>query len=201
MRNIDVNEAIDHSPFGGFQWMVVAICGLLLVIDGYDVFVAGTVLPTLIAEWGLTKPQAGALQAWALFGMMFGALILGPLADRIGRKKGVAISFVLFTVSTILTGFATSPEQFKVFRFIAGLGCGGLMPNAVALMNEYAPKRLRGTMVALMFSGYSVGGMVAAGLGIGLIPGFGWQPMFFIAAVPLLMFPLVLWKLPDRWAF
>lgn len=201
MRSIDVNEAIDQSPFGSFQWMVVALCGALLVVDGYDVFVAGTVLPTLIAEWGLTKPQAGALQAWALFGMMFGALILGPLADRIGRKKGVAISFMLFTSATVLTGFANSPEQFKVFRFIAGLGCGGLMPNAVALMNEYAPKRLRGTMVALMFSGYSVGGMVAAGLGIGLIPGFGWQPMFFIAAVPLLLLPLILWKLPESLGF
>ncbi|MDQ7261338.1 aromatic acid/H+ symport family MFS transporter [Paracoccus sp. PS-1] len=201
MRNIDGSEAIDQGPFGRFQWMVVALCGTLLVVDGYDVFVAGTVLPTLIAEWGLTKPQAGALQAWALFGMMFGALILGPLADRIGRKKGVAISFVLFTASTVLTGFATSPEQFKIFRFIAGLGCGGLMPNAVALMNEYAPKRLRGTMVALMFSGYSVGGMVAAGLGVGLIPSFGWQPMFFIAAVPLLLLPLVLWKLPESLGF
>ncbi|MFC3630983.1 MFS transporter [Paracoccus angustae] len=201
MRTIDVNEAIDQSPFGRFQWMVVGLCGALLVVDGYDVFVAGTVLPTLIAEWGLTKPQAGALQAWALFGMMFGALILGPLADRIGRKKGVAISFLLFTTATVMTGFANSPEQFKIFRFIAGLGCGGLMPNAVALMNEYAPKRLRGTMVALMFSGYSVGGMVAAGLGIGLIPSFGWQPMFFIAAIPLLMLPLILWKLPESLGF
>lgn len=201
MRNIDVNEAIDQSPFGRFQWMVVALCGVLLVVDGYDVFVAGTVLPTLIAEWGLTKPQAGALQAWALFGMMFGALGLGSLADRIGRKKGVAISFVLFTSATVLTGFANTPEQFKIFRFIAGLGCGGLMPNAVALMNEYAPKRLRGTMVAIMFSGYSVGGMVAAALGIGLIPEFGWKPMFFIAAVPLLLFPLVLWKLPESLGF
>ncbi|MCZ0961887.1 MFS transporter [Paracoccus benzoatiresistens] len=201
MRSIDVSEAIDQGPFGRFQWMVVALCGALLIVDGYDVFVAGTVLPTLIAEWGLTKPQAGALQAWALFGMMFGALILGPLADRIGRKKGVAISFVLFTSATVMTGFANSPEQFKIFRFIAGLGCGGLMPNAVALMNEYAPKRLRGTMVALMFSGYSVGGMVAAGLGIGLIPSFGWQPMFFIAAVPLLLLPLVLWKLPESLGF
>lgn len=201
MRTIDVNEAIDQSPFGRFQWMVVALCGTLLVVDGYDVFVAGTVLPTLIEEWGLTKPQAGALQAWALFGMMFGAMILGPLADRIGRKKGVAISFVLFTSATVLTGFADTPGQFKFFRFIAGLGCGGLMPNAVALMNEYAPKRLRGTMVALMFSGYSVGGMVAAGLGIGLIPSFGWQPMFFIAAVPLLLLPLILWKLPESLGF
>ncbi|UJW77024.1 MFS transporter [Rhizobium sp. SL42] len=201
MRNIDVNEIIDSGPFGRFQWTVVALCALLLVVDGYDVFVAGTVLPTLIAEWGLTKPQAGTLQAWALFGMMFGALIFGPLADRIGRKKGIAISFLLFTVATLLTGFANTPDQFKLFRFFAGLGCGGLMPNAVALMNEYAPKRLRGTMVALMFSGYSVGGMVAAGLGIGLIPHYGWKPMFFVAAVPLLLLPFVLWKLPESLGF
>ena len=201
MRNIDVNDAIDNNPFGKFQWSVVVLCALLLIVDGYDVFVAGTVLPTLIAEWGLTKPQAGTLQAWALFGMMFGALIFGPLADKIGRKKGIAISFMLFTTATFLTGFAGSPDQFKVFRFIAGFGCGGLMPNAVALMNEYAPKRLRGTMVALMFSGYSVGGMVAAGLGIGLIPSFGWQPMFFVAAVPLILLPLVLWMLPESLGF
>lgn len=201
MRTIDVNEAIDNNPFGRFQWTVVALCALLLIVDGYDVFVAGTVLPTLIAEWGLSKPQAGALQAWALFGMMFGALIFGPLADRIGRKKGIAISFLLFTLSTLLTGFADSPLEFKVFRFIAGLGCGGLMPNAVALMNEYAPKRLRGTMVALMFSGYSVGGMVAAGLGIGLIPQFGWKPMFLVAALPLLLLPVILWKLPESLGF
>ncbi|MCA1442958.1 MFS transporter [Ensifer sp. IC4062] len=201
MRTIDVNETIDNAPFGAFQWTVVALCGLLLIVDGYDVFVAGTVLPTLIAEWGLSKPEAGALQAWALFGMMFGALIFGPLADKIGRKKGVAISFMLFTLSTLLTGFASSPEQFKICRFVAGLGCGGLMPNAVALMNEYAPKRLRGTMVALMFSGYSVGGMVAAGLGIGMIPQYGWKPMFFIAAVPLLMLPVILWKLPESLGF
>ena len=151
MRTIDINEAIDKGPFGRFQWMIVSLCGLLLIVDGYDVFVAGTVLPKLIAEWGLTKPQAGALQAWALFGMMFGALIIGPLADRLGRKKGIAISFVLFTTATIATGFSQSPRQFEILRFLAGLGCGGLMPNAVALMNEYAPKRLRSTMVALMF--------------------------------------------------
>lgn len=133
--------------------------------------------------------------------MMFGALIFGSLADRIGRKKGIAISFILFTSSTLLTGFATSPLEFQIFRFIAGLGCGGLMPNAVALMNEYAPKRLRGTMVALMFSGYSVGGMVAAGLGIGMIPHYGWKPMFFVAAVPLIVLPIILWKLPESLGF
>jgi AAHS family benzoate transporter-like MFS transporter len=201
MRTIDVNEAIDNNPLGKFQWLVVGLCALLLIVDGYDVFVAGTVLPTLISEWSLTKPQAGALQAWALFGMMFGALFFGPLADKIGRKKGMAISFLLFTGATLLTGFASSPGEFKIFRFVAGLGCGGLMPNAVALVNEYAPKRLRGTMVALMFSGYSVGGMVAAGLGIGLIPQYGWKPMFFVAALPLVLLPVILWKLPESLGF
>lgn len=201
MRNIDVTEAIDSGQFGRFQWMILGLCGLLLIVDGYDVFVAGTVLPKLITEWGLSKPQAGALQAWALFGMMFGALIFGPLADKIGRKKGIALSFVLFTTATVATGFATSPDQFKIFRFIAGLGCGGLMPNAVALMNEYAPKRLRGTMVALMFSGYSIGGMVAASLGIAIIPSFGWQWMFYVAAIPLVLLPLILWNLPESLGF
>ncbi|WDS34637.1 MFS transporter [Pseudoxanthomonas sp.] len=201
MRSIDVSEAIDSGRFSRFQWSVVVLCAVLLVVDGYDVFVAGTVLPTLIKEWGLSKPEAGMLQAWALFGMMFGALVLGPLADRIGRKKGIAISFVLFTVATLCTGFANTPEHFKALRFVAGLGCGGLMPNAVALMNEYAPKRMRGTMVALMFSGYSVGGMVAAALGIWMIPALGWKPMFWAAAVPLLVLPLILWRLPESLGF
>jgi len=201
MRRIEVSEAIDNARFGGFQWGLVALCALLLIVDGYDVFVAGTVLPTLIKEWGLSKPEAGALQAWALFGMMFGALVFGQLADRIGRRKGIAISFLVFTVATLFTGFANTPEHFKALRFIAGLGCGGLMPNAVALMNEYAPRRLRGTMVALMFSGYSVGGMVAAGLGIWMIPALGWKPMFWVAAVPLLALPLILWKLPESLGF
>jgi len=145
--------------------------------------------------------QAGALGSYALFGMMFGAFVFGPLADRIGRKKGVAISFVLFSVSTFLSGFATSPGEFGIFRFLAGLGCGGLMPNAVALMNEYAPKRLRSTLVAIMFSGYSLGGVLCAGLGIWMLPNFGWQSMFFAAAVPLVLLPVILWKLPESVGF
>src|SRR5690625_4176714 len=117
-------------------------------------------------EWGLSPVQAGALGSYALFGMMFGALIFGPVADRIGRKSGVVICFVIFSIATFLNGFASSVTEFGVYRFLAGLGCGGLMPNAVALMNEYAPRRSRGTLVALMFSGYSLGGLVSAGLGI-----------------------------------
>jgi len=201
MRTLDVHPIIDNARFSRFHWRVMAWCGLLLIFDGYDLFIYGVVLPVIMKEWGLTPLQAGALGSYALFGMMFGALAFGSLADRIGRKKGIAICFALFSGATILNGFASSPSEFGIYRFIAGLGCGGLMPNAVALMNEYAPKRLRSTLVAIMFSGYSLGGMLSAGVGIFMLPRFGWESMFFAAAVPLLLLPVILYYLPESIGF
>jgi len=201
MRKVDVHDVIDGARFNQFHWLVMCLCALLLIFDGYDLFIYGVVLPVIMQEWGLTPLQAGALGSYALFGMMFGALIFGTLADRIGRKKGIAICFVLFSAATVLNGFASTPTEFGIFRFLAGLGCGGLMPNVVALMNEYAPKKLRSTLVAIMFSGYSLGGMLSAGLGIYLLPRFGWEVMFFAAAVPLLLLPVILWKLPESVGF
>lgn len=173
MGTLDVHAIVDNARFGRFHWMVMLWCALLLIFDGYDLFIYGVVLPVIMQEWGLTPLQAGALGSYALFGMMFGALVFGSLADRIGRKKGIAICFVLFSVATIINGFASTPTEFAVWRFVAGLGCGGLMPNAVALMNEYAPKRMRSTLVAVMFSGYSLGGLICAGAGILHVAGFG----------------------------
>ena len=201
MKTLEINQIIDNARFTRFHWMVVCLCALLLIFDGYDLFIYGVVLPVLMKEWGLTPIQAGALGSYALFGMMFGAFIFGPLADRVGRKKSIAVCFLLFSVATFFNGFAKSPTEFGIFRFIAGLGCGGLMPNAVALMSEYAPKRSRSTLVAVMFSGYSLGGVLSAGLGIYMLPRFGWQSMFFFAAVPLVLLPVILWKLPESVGF
>ncbi len=201
MKKIDVHDIIDNAPFTRFHWMVMCLCALLLIFDGYDLFIYGVVLPVLMKEWGLTPLQAGALGSYALFGMMFGALCFGTLADKIGRKKGIAICFVLFSGATVLNGFASGPTEFGILRFVAGLGCGGLMPNAVALMNEYAPKRLRSTLVAIMFSGYAVGGMLSAGVGMYMLPRFGWEAMFFAAAVPLLLLPVIMLFLPESVGF
>ncbi|WP_193072139.1 MFS transporter [Pseudomonas sp. FME51] len=201
MHKINIHEIIDNARFNQFHWLVMCLCALLLIFDGYDLFIYGVVLPVIMEEWGLTPLEAGALGSYALFGMMFGALVFGTLADRIGRKKGIAICFLLFSVATVLNGFASTPTEFGIFRFLAGLGCGGLMPNVVALMNEYAPKKLRSTLVAVMFSGYSLGGMMSAGLGIFLLPTFGWEVMFFAAAVPLLLLPVILLYLPESVGF
>lgn len=201
MRNIDVHSVIDHARFSPFHWRVMSWCALLLIFDGYDLFIYGVVLPVLMKEWNLTPLEAGALGSYALFGMMFGALVFGSLADRIGRKKGIALCFVLFSSFTVLNGLADTPTEFGLCRFVAGLGIGGLMPNVVALMNEYAPKRLRSTLVAVMFSGYSLGGMLSAGVGIYMLPRFGWEAMFFAALLPLLLLPLILWYLPESVGF
>ena len=107
---------------------------------------------------------------------------------------------VLFSGFTVLNGFATTPTEFGICRFIAGLGIGGVMPNVVALMSEYAPKKIRSTLVAIMFSGYSVGGILSAGLGMVLLPSHGWQSVFYVAGIPLLL-PLIMKFLPESVGF
>lgn len=85
MAGIDVTATVDAARFGKLHWIVASLCGLLLIVDGYDVFIYGAVLPKLMEEWSMSPPQAGSLASWALFGMMFGALPFGPLGDRVGR--------------------------------------------------------------------------------------------------------------------
>lgn len=201
MKQIDVHKVIDEAKFNKFHFNVLFWCALVIIFDGYDLVIYGVVLPSLMKEWGLTPIQAGALGSYALFGMMFGALIFGPLSDKIGRKKVIMITTIIFSGMTFINGFATTPEQFGICRFLAGLGIGGVMPNVVALMTEYMPKKTRSTLVSVMFSGYSVGGMSGAYLGMHLMPSFGWQAVFWVAGIPLLLLPILWWALPEAVGF
>lgn len=200
-QTINVNDVIDHAKFKPFHFNVVAWCLLIILFDGYDLAINGVVLPLLMDEWGLSAVQAGMLASTALAGMMFGAMIFGSLADKIGRKKVIMICIVIFSGLTFAGGFASNPTEFGILRFLAGLGIGGVMPNLVALTSEYAPKNMRSTLVTTMFSGYAVGGVMAALLGAWLTPSFGWEIMFFIAGIPLLLLPII-WKfLPESLMF
>ncbi|ODC04038.1 MFS transporter [Terasakiispira papahanaumokuakeensis] len=201
MRHLDVSHVIDHAKFSPFHWKVLFWCTLIIIFDGYDLVIYGVVLPLLMAQWALSPYVAGLLGSSALFGMMFGAMGFGMLSDKLGRKKTILICVVLFSVTTVINGLATTPWQFGILRFIAGLGIGGVMPNVVSLMSEYSPKKSRSTLVALMFSGYAVGGMMSAGLGIWIVPNFGWEIMFYLAVVPLLLLPLIMKFLPESVAF
>lgn len=192
---------IDKAKISPFHWRILFWCTLIIIFDGYDLVIYGVVLPILMQQWQLDPVTAGALGSTALFGMMIGAMLLGTLSDRFGRKKMIVLCIVLFSGFTALNGFAQTPLQFGVMRFIAGLGIGGVMPNVVALMSEYSPRRIRSTLVAVMFSGYAIGGMLSAVLGIWIVPQFGWQVMFYLAVIPLLLLPLIWTQLPDSVAF
>jgi len=201
MRHIDIHKLGDDARFTRLHAIVLAMCTLVIIFDGYDLAVAGIALPSIMKEMGIKATSAGFMVSTALFGMMFGAVIFGTIADRIGRRWTIAACVLLFSVFTAAAGFARDPVTFGAFRFVAGLGIGGVMPNVVAQMSEYSPRKIRSTMVTLMFSGYSVGGMLAALLGKGLIERFGWQSVFIAAGLPVLLIPFVLRMMPESMAF
>lgn len=201
MAKIDVHEIADHAKFNGFHGMVLFWCAIIIIFDGYDLAVAGIALPSIMKEMGVTPATAGYMVSSALFGMMFGAMFLGTIADKIGRRWAIVICIVLFSVFTAAAGMTHDPVTFSITRFLAGLGIGGVMPNVVAQMTEYSPRKMRSTLVTLMFSGYSVGGMLAAVLGKGLIETYGWSYVFYAAAIPVLIVPFVLLSLPESMAF
>lgn len=198
---LNVNAIIDQAKFTPFHWSILLWCLLIIIFDGYDLVIYGVVLPVLMQEWSLTAVQAGMLASTALCGMMFGAMLFGALADKIGRKNVILICVTFFSGFTFWGAFASTPFEFGILRFLAGLGIGGVMPNLVALTSEYAPKRIRSTLVGSMFSGYAIGGIISALLGSYLVESQGWKIMFLIAGIPLLLLP-ILWKfLPESLTF
>jgi AAHS family benzoate transporter-like MFS transporter len=201
MRKIDVHALVDGARFNRFHARVLFWCGLIIVCDGYDLAVAGIALPSIMQDMQVAPTQAGLMVSSALFGMMFGNIIFGTLADRIGRRRAIAVCVLLFSGFTAAAGLCRDPLSFSLMRFGAGLGIGGVMPNVVAQMTEYAPRRMRSTLVTLMFSGYSVGGMLAALLGKGWIEAYGWPSVFIAAGLPLLLVPLILKAMPESLPF
>jgi AAHS family benzoate transporter-like MFS transporter len=177
---------------------VVALCGLAIAFDGYDLVVYGTTVPSLLEEWAISPTQAGQIGSYALIGMLLGALLVGTVTDTLGRRKTLIGCMTWFSVFTGLCAVAPSPEVFGALRFVAGIGLGGLMPVACALILEYAPPGRRNLTYVIMQSGYAVGGILAASLAIPLIPAVGWEIMYVIGAAPVvLIVPLALKFLPE----
>ncbi|MEH7176302.1 MFS transporter [Neobacillus vireti] len=197
MKTINSAEVIANSKFNRFHLSLLIWSFLIILFDGYDLVVYGTVVPILIEKWGLTPVEAGAIGSYGLFGMMFGAILFGTLADRIGRKNVIAITLILFSLFTFLCGFAETPTMFSTYRFLAGLGLGGIMPNVIALLTDYAPKTMRSMIVSVVLCGYSVGGILAPLLGIFIMPKFGWESIFWFAGLPLVMLPIMYKQLPE----
>lgn len=180
--------------------IVVAICACAIILDGYDLTVYGAVVPSLLeyGGWELTEAQAGTLGSYALMGMLMGALLVGTVTDLVGRRRIVIGCVIWFSLGMLLTAFAPSPEMFGFLRFLTGLGLGGVIPTAIALTMEYAEPHRRNITNAFMFSGYAIGGIIAALVAIPVLASFDWRTMFWLGAVPaVVLVPLAYFVLPE----
>jgi AAHS family 4-hydroxybenzoate transporter-like MFS transporter len=199
---IDVAGYIDQQPVGSFQIKLLLTCAAVLFLDGFDTTAIGYVAPSLAKEWGLTKAALGPVFSAGLFGLMIGALTLGPLADRVGRKKIIIFSTLAFGIGTLVTAFIQDVNTLLVIRFLTGLGLGGAMPNTVAMTSEFNPHRRRATMVMIMFCGFSLGAALGGLLAAALIPHFGWRSVFVVGgAAPLMLVPILALRLPESVRF
>jgi AAHS family 4-hydroxybenzoate transporter-like MFS transporter len=193
-----VEEALENQPFGALQLRVVLLCALVQAFDGFDLGTIGMAAPSLSKAWGVAPPLFTTAFVMSSVGILFGALLSGPLGDRFGRKPLLIISVAFIGIFSVASAFAWSIPSITVMRFMTGLGIGGAMPVTVALTSDYSPIQRRGTLIMLMFCGNTLGGFLGGQLVAQILPIFGWQSIFFAGGIPpLLLIPFLIMFLPE----
>ena len=201
---LTLNVATNLNPRAQYAGWVSPLCWIAVALEGFDLVVLGVVLPSLLKydDWGLTASSAAVISVIGLVGVMIGALAAGTISDLIGRRQTMLWTVISFSVLTLACAFAPNPEIFAALRFLAGLGLGGVLPTALALINEYAKAGRGGRATTTMMTGYHVGAVLTALLGILVIESWGWHAMFIIGALPaLVLVPLMIKFLPESNAY
>ncbi|CAM2145702.1 MULTISPECIES: MFS transporter [Paraburkholderia] len=197
-RVIDIKAFIDEQKITAYQWLLVALCFLVVTADGMDVAIMGFVAPPILHEWAISRPAFGLVMSAAPLGLVIGALVAGPSSDRFGRKVVLLSSIFVFGIFTIATAFTSTPTEMAVLRLLTGIGLGAAMPNTTTLLSEYAPQRKRALMITIMFTGFNLGSALIGFVAGWLIPTHGWRAVLIVGgALPLVMIPLHLWLLPE----
>lgn len=201
-QRLDVRELINTLPLSRYQKLIVFLGFVVIALDGFDIAIMGFIAPSLKQEWGIAHYELGFIISAALIGLALGAMLSGPLADRMGRKKIIVNSVFFFGFWTIATAFSHSVEQMVFFRFMTGLGLGAAMPNISTLVSEYAPERRRSFLITLIFCGFTFGAAVGGFTASWLIPAYGWHALMALGGIlPLLFAPVLIIWLPESVRF
>lgn len=202
LRNVDVAAVIDRESVSHLQLLVIALCMIVVILDGFDVQTIAFTGTAIAKEWGLAPAHLGPLFAAGMVGMLFGALVIGSLGDRSGRKPALLASVTIFALFSLATAFARGYEQLLALRILTGFGLGGAVPNLTALVAEYAPSRWRSVMISVILLGVPLGGLLGGALTAKLLPVFGWRSIFVAGGLlPLAMMPALAVAVPESIRF
>jgi AAHS family 4-hydroxybenzoate transporter-like MFS transporter len=202
VQTLDVRQHINNRKMSGYQWLLLFLCFLIVTTDGMDVAIMGFLAPSITKEWGISKAAFGVVMSAAPIGLAIGALLIGPLSDRYGRKRLLMVAVAWFGTFSILCSQANDVYQLSTLRFLTGLGLGAAMPNTTTLLSEYVPEKSRGTLLTIMFTGFNLGSALV-GFGAALILGdYGWRMVLVAGGViPLVCVPLYLFLIPESARF
>ena len=192
---VDIASLLDNGRWTAYQKALTAMSALAIIFDGFDIQILGFAIPSLMKEWGLARPAFGPVLALGLAGMVAGSPVAGYLGDRFGRRPALIGSLTLFSLATLATSFVNSIMALAVLRFITGLGTGGTLPNASALVAEFAPLRRRTTAMNLTIVCIPLGGMLGGVIAAALLPTLGWRALYLVGGGLPLAFIALLWVL------
>lgn len=197
-RQMTIQELIDAEPIGWRQWKVFALCFLVAALDGFDTQCIAYTGPAIARAFGMTPADMGYIFISGTLGMALGAMLLGTLGDRIGRRMAIIGAMLLFGLFSLAIAFAGAPWQIVVLRFLTGLGMGGATPVLLALAAEYSPARIRGAVLTGVLLGLPGGAVLGGLLASGWMPLIGWQGIYLVGgALPLALALLCLVLLPE----
>jgi MFS transporter, AAHS family, 4-hydroxybenzoate transporter len=202
-QTVHVDDLIDRQQLTGRNYLQLGLLLVALLCDGFDLQLVGVAAPWLADAWNLKPSQlVGPVQSANLFGMMLGAIILGGLGDRLGRKRIIVAGALLFGLSTLACLFTSNVTELSVVRFVTGVGLGGVLPNVIALAAESAPRAKRAMVTSIVIIGMSLGSGMPGVVAAKLIPAYGWESLFIVGGVmPLVIAVLLALLLPESLLF
>lgn len=193
-----VPALLDQSPLTSFQWRVFVLCFLIAIFDGFDTQAIAFTGPAIIQAFNLGAGALAPILTAGTLGMVVGAMVLGLIGDKVGRRPALLGAVALFGLATLSTAFAQSPQHILAFRFLAGLGMGGATPVLLSLAAEYGPAQRRGTIMTSVLLGLPAGAIAGGLLAAQLLPVIGWQGIFLVGgAVPLVLLVVLAFALPE----
>ena len=197
-RRVSVDQVMDTAGFVGLPLVVMLCAVAVLILEGFDIQIIGFVAPALTTEFGITRSELAPVLGASLVGMAVGALAVGPVGDRWGRRPALLASTALFGVATLLGATSESVDALAGWRFITGIGLGGALPNATALLAEFAPPRWRNQAIAAAIVGVPIGGMFGSLIAAELIVFSGWRALFVVGGVlPLAAAAVMFLTMPE----